>query len=200
MNIIKTLIVIVFIIISSSAYTKGPTSCAGHKTFVRAMKQQVDSISIKENRKNREYVYKKLQEVIQDNVNLKGISQFVIGKHRALVKQKEKEDFLREYGVYLTRLCVKILYKYMNDSEMTIMSARAIDDKTCLVNTRLSYGDEEFTNIDFKVTEYENSFLISDVVMSGMSISISQRSQFSEKIDTYGIESVIEELKCSNDL
>lgn len=200
MNIIKTLIVIVFIIISSSAYTKGPTSCAGHKTFVRAMKQQVDSISIKENRKNREYVYKNLQEVIQDNVNLKGISRFVIGKHWALVKQNEKEDFLREYGVYLTRLCVKILYKYMNDSEMTIMSARAIDDKTCLVNTRFSYGDEEFTNIDFKVTEYENSFLISDVVMSGMSISISQRSQFSEKIDTYGIESVIEELKCSNGL
>ncbi|WP_341808278.1 ABC transporter substrate-binding protein [Wolbachia endosymbiont (group E) of Neria commutata] len=200
MNIIKTLIVIVFIIISSSAYTKGPTSCAGYKTFVRAMKQQVDSISLKENRKNRDYVYKKLQEVIQDNVNLKGISQFVIGKHWALVKQKEKEDFLREYGVYLTRLCVKILYKYMNDSEMIIMSARAIDDKTCLVSTRLSYGDEEFTNIDFKVTEYENSFLISDVVMSGMSISISQRSQFSEKIDTYGIESVIEELKCNNDL
>jgi phospholipid transport system substrate-binding protein len=196
MNIIKTLIIVLFIVISSSAYT----NCMNHKIFVSTMKQQVDNISIKENKRSREYVHKKLQEVIQDNVNLKGISRFVIGKHWTLTKQKEKEDFLREHEVYLTRLCIKILYKYINDSEMTIMSARAVDDKTCLVSTRFSYGGEEFTNIDFKVTENDNSFLISDVIMNGISISISQRSQFSEKIDTYGIADVIEELKCNNDL
>ncbi|APR99168.2 MlaC/ttg2D family ABC transporter substrate-binding protein [Wolbachia endosymbiont of Folsomia candida] len=200
MNVIKILVIIIFVITSSSAYTKEPAGCAGHKTFVRAMKQQVDNISIKKNKKNREYVYETLQGVIRDNVNLKGISRFVIGKHWSLAKQKEKEDFLREYEVYLTRLCTQILYKYMNDSEMTIMSARASDDQTCLVSTRFSYGDEEFTNIDFKVAENDNLFLISDVVMSGVSISINQRSQFSEKIDTYGIADVIEELKCNNDL
>lgn len=194
MNITKVLTIIVFIVISSSAYT----NCTDHKIFVHTMKQQVDGISTKENKKNRECVQKKLQEVIQNNVNLKGISQFVIGKHWALVKQKE--DFLREYEVYLTHLCVKILYKYMHDSEMIIMSTKAVDDETCLIGTRFSYGDEEFTNIDFKVTKNNSSFLISDVVMSGISIAINQRSQFSEKIDTHGIASVIDELKCNNDL
>ncbi|MDR2831598.1 MAG: ABC transporter substrate-binding protein [Rickettsiales bacterium] len=245
MNITKVLIIIVFLAISSSAYTrpllklvygekslgeaqvntaeyscvfeeckpasttrlpseielqKRSTNCTDHKTFVRAMKQQVDSISIKENKKNQEYVHKKLREVIQNNVNLKGISQFVMGKYWTLTTQGEKESFLREYEVYLTRLCVKILYKYMNDSEMIIMSSRAVDNETCLISTRFSYGNEEFTNIDFKVTKNNNLFLISDVVMSGISISINQRSQFSEKIDTYGIASVIDELKCNNDL
>ncbi|QOD38724.1 MlaC/ttg2D family ABC transporter substrate-binding protein [Candidatus Wolbachia massiliensis] len=195
MNLTKVLIIIVFVVISSSAYT----NCADHKVFVHAMKQQVDSIS-KENKKNRECMHKKLREVIQKNVNLKEISRFVMGKHWALTTQKEKEDFLREYEVYLTHLCVKILYKYMNNSEMIIMSSRAIDDKACLINTRFSYGDEEFTNIDFKVTKDEGSFLISDVAMNGISISINQRSQFSEKIDTYGIASVIDELKCNNSL
>ncbi|MDD9331086.1 MAG: ABC transporter substrate-binding protein [Wolbachia sp.] len=164
------------------------------------MKQQVDEISMRENKKNREYVYEKLQEIIQDNVNLKGISRFVMGKYWALTTEKEKEDFLREYEVYLTNLCIKILYRYMNDSEMTIMSSREAGDKVCLVSTRFTYSNEEFTNIDFKVTESNNFFLISDVIMSGISIAISQRAQFSEKIDTYGIASVIEELKCNNDL
>ncbi len=183
MNITKVLIIIVFIGISSRAYT----SCTDHKIFVHTMKQQVDGISTKGNRKNLGHVHEKLQEVIQNNVNLKGISQFVIGKH-----------FLREYEVHLTRLCVKILYKYMHDSEMIIMSTKAVDDETCLIGTRFSYGDEEFTNIDFKVTKNNSSFLISDVVMSGISIAINQRSQFSEKIDTHGIASVIAELNCNN--
>lgn len=86
----------------------------------------------------------------------------------------------------------------MHDSEMIIMSTKAVDDETCLIGTRFSYGDEEFTNIDFKGTKNNSSFLISDVVMSGISIAINQRSQFSEKIDTHGIASVIAELKCNN--
>ncbi|WP_374698473.1 phospholipid-binding protein MlaC [Wolbachia endosymbiont (group B) of Limnophora tigrina] len=195
MNITKVLIIIVFIVISSSAYT----NCTDHKIFMHAMKQKVDYICIKE-KKNQEYLYKKLREVIQNNINLKEISRFVMGKYWTLTTQKEKEDFLREYEVYLTRLCVKILSKYMNDSEMIIMSSRAVEDETCLISTRFSYGDEEFTNIDFKVTENNSSFLISDVVMNGISIAINQRSQFSEKIDTHGIASVIDELKCNNNL
>ncbi|MGL9681776.1 MAG: ABC transporter substrate-binding protein [Wolbachia sp.] len=58
------------------------------------------------------------------------------------------------------------------------------------------YGDEEFTNIDFNVAKSNSSFLINDVVMNEISISINQRSQFSEKIDTHGIAIVIDELKC----
>ncbi|MDG7052461.1 MAG: ABC transporter substrate-binding protein [Wolbachia endosymbiont of Alcedoecus sp.] len=196
MNIAKALIIIVFAIISSGACT----SCADHKIFVHAMKQQVDNIYTKEKKRNREYIYIKLQEIIRNNVNLKEISRFVMGKHWTLTTQEERESFLKEYEMYLTRLCVKILYQYMNNSEMTIMGSKAGDDGICFVSTRFSYGDEEFTNIDFKVAKSNSSFLINDVVMSGISISISQRSQFSEKIDTYGIASVIDELKCNNNL
>ncbi|MGL9717366.1 MAG: MlaC/ttg2D family ABC transporter substrate-binding protein [Wolbachia sp.] len=196
MNVTRVLIIIAFIVVSSSAYT----SCADHKIFMHAMKQQVDSISTKENKKDREHMYKKLREIIRNNVDLKEISRFVMGKHWALTTQEERESFLKEYEVYLTRLCTKILYKYMNDSEMIIMGSRAVGDKTCSISTRFSYGDEEFTNIDFKVTKNDKSFLISDVVMNGISISINQRSQFSERIDTYGITNVISELKYNNNL
>ncbi|AAW71028.1 ABC transporter substrate-binding protein [Wolbachia endosymbiont of Brugia malayi] len=196
MNVIKLLIIIVFIVISSRAYT----NCADHKIFVHAMKQQVGNISTKENKKDREHVYKKLQEIIQNNIDLKKISRFVMGKHWTLTTQEEREDFLREYEIYFTRLCIEILYKYMNNSEMTIMSSRAVDNATCLISTRFFYSDEEFTNIDFKVTKNVSSFLISDVVMNGISISINQRSQFSEKIDAYSIARVIDELKYNNNL
>lgn len=193
MNHIKFLIAIIFTIASFSVYA----NCDDHKAFIRIMKQQVDGIPMKGNKQD---VYAKLQGIIQNSVNIKEISRFVMGRYWALVTEKEKEDFLREYEIYITRLCVKILYKYMNNSEMTIMSARAIDDETCLIGTRFSYGNEEFTSVDFKVTKNEDYFLVNDVVMGGVSISINQRSQFSEKIAERGIASVIEELKCNNSL
>ncbi|WP_410543361.1 hypothetical protein [Wolbachia endosymbiont of Mansonella ozzardi] len=48
MNIVKVLIIIVFVIISSGDYT----SCADHKTFVHAMNQQVNSIYAKEKKRD----------------------------------------------------------------------------------------------------------------------------------------------------
>lgn len=150
-------------------------------------------------RESKKDIYAKLQEIIQNRVNTKEIPRFVMGKYGVLATEKEKEDFLKEYEIYITRLCVKILYNYIN-SEMTIMSARAIDDETCLIGTRFSSGNEEFTNADFKVTKNGDYILISDVVMSGISIYISQRSKFNKKIDERGIASVIEELKCNNSL
>ncbi|WP_168464844.1 MlaC/ttg2D family ABC transporter substrate-binding protein [Wolbachia endosymbiont of Ctenocephalides felis wCfeT] len=195
MNIIKVLVLFFCITVSSNTYTH----CADHKIFIQTMKQQVDNIFAKGN-KDRKYIYSKLQEMIHDHVDLKGISRFVMGKHWTMAPKREKAIFLREYEIYLTRLCTKIIYKYMNDSEMTVMSTRVVDDNTCLVNTRFSYGNEEFTNVDFKITKDGNSFSISDVVMSGISIAINQRSQFNEKIDMHSITNVIEELKCSNSL
>ncbi|MDG7056045.1 MAG: ABC transporter substrate-binding protein [Wolbachia endosymbiont of Meromenopon meropis] len=196
MNITKALIITIFIIISSDAYA----SCTDHRIFVHAIKQQVDTLYTKGKKKNREYIYKKLREIIQNNVNLKEISKFVMGKHWTLTTQEERESFLKEYEIYLTHLCVKILYHYINNSEMTIMNSQLCSDKACLINTRFSYTNERFTNIDFKVTKINSSFLINDVIMGGVSISISQRSQFNEKIDTHGIENVINELKCNNNL
>ena len=65
MNVIKLLTI--FILISSSAYA----SCIGHKTFVLAMKQQVDNTSMKGNRKKFRTYTRKASEIIQNNVNLK---------------------------------------------------------------------------------------------------------------------------------
>ncbi len=35
---------------------------------------------------------------------------------------KKRGSFFIEYEMYLMSLCTKILYKYMNDSEMTLIS------------------------------------------------------------------------------
>lgn len=190
MKIIRNLIVI--IIIALNAYA----SFENHKAFVYSLKQKIDDILIRGNEKSH---HEKLQEIIQDSIDLKKVSQFVMGKHWILSTEKTKEDFVREYTTYFTRLCIKILNNYVGSSKMTIMSVKKVTDGVYIISTRFSYDENEgFNNIDFKIIECNNSFLIDDIVMSGMSITINQRTQFNEKIDTYGIASVIEELKCSN--
>lgn len=192
MKIIRTLIII--IVVASSAYANS----TNHKTFVYSLKQQVDDILIRENKEDR---HKKLQKIIQDNVDLKKISRFVIGKYWALTKEEKRQEFIKEYETYFTRLCIKILPNYIGGGEMTIMGVKEVGDGACIVNIRFSdYKNEGFTNINFKIIENKNSFLISDIIVGGMSITINQRTQFNEKIDKYGITSVIEELKYNNNL
>lgn len=191
MKIIKTLIII---IIASSTYANS----TNHKTFVYSLKQQVDDILMRESKEDR---HKKLQEIIQDNVDLKRISRFVIGKYWALTTEEKRQEFIKEHETYFTRLCIKILPNYIGGGEMMIMGVKEVGDGVYIVNIRFADDENEgFTNIDFKIIENKNSFLISDIIVSGMSITINQRTQFNEKIDTYGIASVIEELKYNNNL
>ncbi|MDN5247551.1 MAG: ABC transporter substrate-binding protein [Wolbachia endosymbiont of Tyrophagus putrescentiae] len=192
MKIIKTLAIIICIAISSHSYAH----YENYKTLIYTLKQQVQD-TLAENGNKEE----KVQKIIQNSVNLRKISQFVMGKHWTLTTEEKRENFIKEYETHFIRLCIKILCNCVNSGEMTIMGVKKLDDGVFLVNTRFSYNEnEEFTNIDFKVIENDGSPLIDDIVMSGISISINQRSLFNGKIDAYGIEHVIEELRYSNNL
>ena len=117
------------------------------------------------------------------------------------MSENERKEFLQEYERYFIQLCTKILDMHIGRGEMTIISTKKINDKEYLINTRLLYDESgEFINVDFRIIENDNSFLINDIIISGTSISIYQRSKFSEKIDTHGILHVTKELKCKNAL
>ncbi|OEY86931.1 organic solvent ABC transporter [Wolbachia pipientis] len=186
MNVIKIFIIM---FLATSAYA----DCRSHKDFIYALKNQMVSTVGRKSQM--------LQSIIRNNLDLKKISRFIIGKHWVLSQDATREDFLREYEAYFVRLCTKILYDYIQSSEMSVMGTKKVDDRVCIINTRFSHSDnEEFTNIDFQVTKKDNSFLISDITVSGISVLINQRAQFNKRIDTYGIEQVIKELKCNNNL
>ncbi|MBV0899347.1 MAG: ABC transporter substrate-binding protein [Wolbachia endosymbiont of Fragariocoptes setiger] len=192
MKAVKILTIIIFIIIIPNIYANSEN----YKTFLRKLKKQVDEVFVE---KNRDSCHKRLQKIVQDNVDLKKISHFVIGKHWLLISENERKEFLQEYERYFIQLCTKILDVHISRGELTIISTKKINEKEHLVNTRLLYDESgDFINIDFRIIENDNSFLINDIIISGTSISIYQRSQFSEKIDIHGISHVTKELKCKN--
>lgn len=192
MKAVKILTIIIFIITVPNIYANSEN----YKTFLHKLKKQVDEIFVE---KNRDSCHKRLQKIVQDNVDLKKISHFVIGKHWLLISENERKEFLQEYERYFIQLCTKILDVHISRGELTIISTKKINEKEHLVNTRLLYDESgDFINIDFRIIENDNSFLINDIIISGTSISIYQRSQFSEKIDTHGISHVTKELKCKN--
>lgn len=194
MKIIGTLIISFLITVSSNVYA----DYKNQESFIYCIKEQVDEILTNKNKQER---YKKLQEIIKSSINLSKISKFIMGKHWITATKKEREDFIREYEKYFTKLCIKILHTYIGSGEITIVSTKKIDTYIYLINTRFSYDESEgFINIDFKITENNDTFLIEDIIMSGVSISINQRSQINEKIDNQSIENIVEELKCSNNL
>jgi phospholipid transport system substrate-binding protein len=190
MYIIKILIIIMLA-------TNTHAHCKNHKDFIYELKNKIDNTIFTVNKANQ---IKMLQEIIQDNVDIQKISRFVMGKHWRLTQEATRADFLREYEAHFVQLCIKILYNnIIKNCRMTIMGATKVDNQVYVVNTRFSHDDgEEFTNIDFRVTEKNGLFVISDIILSGMSISINQRTMFSKKIDTYGIEQIIKELKHEN--
>ncbi|VVC38932.1 Toluene tolerance Ttg2/phospholipid-binding protein MlaC,Mur ligase, C-terminal [Cinara cedri] len=79
-------------------------------------------------RESKEDRHKKLQEIIQDNVDLKRISRFVIGKYWALTTEEKRQEFIKEHETYFTRLCIKILHNYIGGGEMMIMGVKEVGD------------------------------------------------------------------------
>ncbi|WP_333023430.1 MlaC/ttg2D family ABC transporter substrate-binding protein [Wolbachia endosymbiont of Pentidionis agamae] len=161
----------------------------GPIVFITNLKEKLENAG-----KSQSSKYQKLGQVIKSNVDMENISRFVMGRYWNIASQEERKNFLIEYEKHFLKLCANNLHRYMKNSEMIIMSVRKIDNFSYLINTRLTYNDDELFNISYKVIQKEDSFLISDIIIAGISLVINQRTKFGEKFDSVGIINTIEEL------
>ena len=118
------------------------------------------------------------------------MGRFVLGRYWRAATADQKSDYLTLYGEYLLQTYTARLGGYTDDS-FTVTGARQASEKDIVVSTRLVRPSGLEIAADWRVRVFDGKFRIIDVMVEGISMAVTQRSEFAAVVRRDGIEGLL---------
>ena len=149
-------------------------------------------------RQSKEEKMEILKTIAKENVDIRGIGFYSLGKHRKNMTNQEKEKYLDIFEKYFLKSFSSRLAEY-TDPRIRVDSQKKLNDKYTMVSsTLLATEDKPEVKIDWRVvTKDPDNPLIIDVVIEGVSLAKVQKEEFNSIIQSNdgNINSLFDNLK-----
>lgn len=136
---------------------------------------------------------KQLEKIFSSSVDIGWVGKFVMGRHWRTATDAQKARYLKKYERFLVLHYTSRFADYAGGS-FTLTGAKADENGDCTVNMSLK-GDkpgDEPVLVDYRL--HKSGARIFDVVVEGVSLITTQRSEFASVIDSHGIDYLIDKL------
>lgn len=125
------------------------------------------------------------REILESKFNVKSIGKFVLGRYWKQATPEERDKFLNLFkettvSSYSTR------FKDYTSEKFEILGSRPESDGGITVLSRLTRTNGQDIPIDWKLFEKKGELRIYDVILEGISMGITQRSEFASVIQKGG--------------
>ena len=130
-------------------------------------------------RQSKEKKMEILKTIAKENVDIKGIGFYSLGKHRKNMSDQKKEEYLDIFEKYFLKSFSSRLAEY-TDPRIRVDSQKKLNDKYTMVSSTLLATDKKpKIKIDWRViTKNPNKPLIIDIVIEGVSLAKVQKEEF----------------------
>jgi phospholipid transport system substrate-binding protein len=124
------------------------------------------------------------RQLLENSFDLAGISRFVLGPYARIMSPGAQQQFEPLFRDYLARVYVTRLSRYA-DAPFQVVGSRPWGGET-VVTSQVFTGGGSAVTIDWHVQNYQGRFLVTDVVVDGVSMKTTQRSEFASIIQRNG--------------
>lgn len=125
------------------------------------------------------------------------IGKFVLGRFRRQVNETDMKEYLGLFKDMVVRVYAARFGEY-NNEKFTVSASRVVDKKidTMIVSSKIVRPNDSKIVIEWHMyPDKAGNFKIFDVVVEGVSMALTQRSEFTAILQQGGIKKLIEELK-----
>lgn len=158
-----------------------------------------NAISILSNKNlSKEKKKQDIEKLFRENVDIQWIGKFVLGRFWRQISEEQKKNYLKEYETFLVRHYATRFTDYTSGS-FTITGIRDDGDNEFFVNMQIKSDEagEEPIIVDYRVRHdkgTKNQFMIFDIIVEGVSMITTQRSEFNSVMTNKGIEYLTSQL------
>lgn len=139
----------------------------------------------------RELVFRNL---LRQGFDLPLIGRFVLGQHYRTATPEQRADFQRLFEEYILSTYSSRLGGYAGET-FQVISARPAGSKDAMVRTRIERPSGPPIQADWRVRANGNQYKIIDVMVEGVSMAVTQRSEFASVIKNSGFEGLLAALR-----
>ena len=141
---------------------------------------------------------KKLKEIADDTVDIKGIGFYSLGAYRKNLNSEQLKKYQEIFREYFLKSFSSRLAEYSNP-EIEVNSKKKINENYTIVSSTLVSTDSRpEVKIQWRVyTKDPNNFLIRDLIIEGLSLARTQKEEFSSIINSNdgNIEALLKNLE-----
>ena len=118
------------------------------------------------------------------------IGRFALGRYWRTASPEQQKEYLALFREFVLKSYASRLDGYSGET-FTVVKAHAIDDKDTLVNTEITQSNAEPIRVDYRVRARQGDYKIVDVLVEGISLITTQRSEFASIINRDGIDGLL---------
>lgn len=127
----------------------------------------------------------KFRTILNDSFALKTIGRFSMGQHWRSLSANDQSKFDKLFEDYLVNVYSQRFNEYSGE-KFDVIGSRAEDNGDVLVFSKLVPTNGSPVKIDWRVRTKNGATKVVDVIVEGISMSVTQRSDFSSVIQRSG--------------
>ena len=125
----------------------------------------------------------KFGELFDKNFDIPSISRFVLGKYWKQASLDQKKQFIKAFRNYVVKTYSSRFNEYSGEQLQLLNTENESNPNIFLVHTALERQDAPIIKVDWRIGKKKDRFVILDIIIEGISLAITQRSEFVSVID-----------------
>jgi phospholipid transport system substrate-binding protein len=127
----------------------------------------------------------RFRALLNEHFDMAEISRFVLGRYWRVATDEEKAEFARLFEEFLVKSYAVRFAGYSGES-FRVLGGSDPRDGVVIVNCRIERSGAEPIRLDWRVTIDGSKLAIIDLLVEGVSMAVTQRSDFASVIQSRG--------------
>jgi phospholipid transport system substrate-binding protein len=127
----------------------------------------------------------RFRELFHSDFDCPGIARFVLGRYWRTASEQEQQEFVQLFQDYVVFVYTARLSNFGGEA-LKVRSSRGNGDGVMVSTDMISPGPASPLRIDWKLVADNGTYKISDVIVEGVSMAVTQRSEFASIVQRNG--------------
>lgn len=187
----------VFVLAVAALTVAGPVRAANDNPAAAAFMQSLGEKAIEEltdpgvPQPEREARFRRL---LDEHFDMGAIAKFVLGRYWRTASAAQREEFTQLFEDFLVTSYSSRFGEYRGEGFS--VSGSDSDNGAIIVHSKINMPSSEDIRVDWRLRQSDGEFHIVDIVVEGVSMAVTQRSEFASVIQSRGgVDGLIEALR-----
>jgi phospholipid transport system substrate-binding protein len=127
----------------------------------------------------------RFRELLREDFDVPGIARFVLGRYWNTATEEQRAEFVKLFEEYIARAYATRLAEYAGE-QFKVTGSRLDGDGAIVSSQILRPAGEAPIKVDWRLTGRNGIYKIADVSVDGISMAVTQRSEFASVIQHNG--------------
>jgi phospholipid transport system substrate-binding protein len=142
-----------------------------------------------------------LHSVLDEGTDLSLLGRLVLGRYWREAAPQQRSEYLQLFRRYMLQTFVQRLRQYagtdlgQSAARFQIIASRPVGERDVLVQSRVAPPTSQPLRVDWRLRERPGEPVIIDLIVEGISLLVTQRSEFAAVLERSGVEGLLAELR-----